>query len=453
MLSLALLLQDAGNIVTGSDRARDQGRSPEKFAYLESRGIDLFPQDGSGIADADQIVVASAAVENTVPDMRKTIEVGALRVTRAALLAELFNAAPKSIAIGGTSGKSTTTGMAAWIAHEADLGPTVMNGAVMLNFATEDAPFVSAVSGGGEVFISEVDESDGSIVGFHPSVAVVTNISLDHKSMDELRELFGTFLNQSDTVVLNADDAEAMRLRSGLNKQDVVTFGIENADADFRAMAIEPRPDGIRFELQVAGAQEAMPVTLNVPGRYNVSNALAAIACCAKIGVGPEVAAKALSSFGGIKRRMEVVGTAAGVTVVDDFAHNPDKIAASLDALHEFGGRLLIMFQPHGFGPLKLMKNEFIACFAEHLADEDVLLMPEPVYYGGTADKSVSSDLIAQGISGAGKNATALATREECGMHLLELARPGDRIVIMGARDDTLSDFAAHLLGQLSAAG
>jgi len=453
MLSLAILLQDASNEVKGSDRARDQGRSPEKFSYLERRGIELFPQDGSGITSADQVVVASAAVEDTVPDMQKTIEVGALRVTRAELLAEIFNAAPQSIAIGGTSGKSTTTGMAAWIAHKAGLNPTVMNGAVMKNFVTDDAPFVSAVSGRGGVFISEVDESDGSIVDFHPAIAVLNNVSFDHKSMDELRELFRTFLSQANTAVLNADDAEAMKLGGGMSASDIATFGIANQDADFCALAIEPQPNGIRFQLRVAGSQDHIPVELKVPGRYNVSNALAAIACGTKIGVTPVDAAKALSSFEGIKRRMEITGSAGGVTVIDDFAHNPDKICASLSALHEFEGRLLVMFQPHGFGPLKLMKDEFTACFAEQLADQDVLLMPEPVYYGGTTEKSVSSDAIAQGIAGAGKNATALATREECGMHLLELARPGDRIVIMGARDDTLSEFAAHLLQQLSATG
>jgi len=146
---------------------------------------------------------------------------------------------------------------------------------------------------------------------------------------------------------------------------------------------------------------------------------------------------------------MELVGTADGVTVIDDFAHNPDKITASLSTLHEFEGRLLVMFQPHGFGPLKLMRDQFIDCFAANLGDEDVLIMPEPVYYGGTTDRSVSSGDITAGIAAKGRNATAFASREECGSRLLELARPGDRIVIMGARDDTLSEFAADQLEKL----
>ncbi len=148
---------------------------------------------------------------------------------------------------------------------------------------------------------------------------------------------------------------------------------------------------------------------------------------------------------------MEVVGTAGGVTVIDDFAHNPDKIAATLKTLHAFDGRLLILFQPHGFGPLKLMRTEFTEGFAGLLRAEDVLLMPEPVYYGGTTDRSVGSEDIAAGVRALGRNAMALPDRPACGDRLVGLARPGDRIVVMGARDDTLSEFAAELMRRLGA--
>jgi UDP-N-acetylmuramate--alanine ligase len=144
-----------------------------------------------------------------------------------------------------------------------------------------------------------------------------------------------------------------------------------------------------------------------------------------------------------------VVGTAKGVTIIDDFAHNPDKIAATLDTLHAFPGRLLLMFQPHGYGPLRLMKDAFVEVFAERMQPTDVLLMPEPVYYGGTTDRSVSSRDITEALAAHGRNAAALADRAACGARLVELAAPGDRIVIMGARDDTLSQFAAEVLGRL----
>jgi len=450
MLSLAILLREQGCVVAGSDRARDQGRTPDKFAWLEGQGITLFPQDGSGITSADQIVVASAAVEDTVPDMAKTREVGATRLTRAQLLAELFNAAPRSIAIGGTSGKSTTTGMAGWIATHAGLAPTIMNGAVMNNFARPDAPYLSAVGGKGDVFISEVDESDGSIVDFHATIAVINNIAFDHKTMEELREIFATFLGQAKRCVLNADDAETMALAKRVGPDQAMTFSLSDRGADVFADRIRPRPDGISFVAGVKADGNILPVDLKVPGRHNVANALAAMAACIAVGVDPEQAAEALGTFSGVKRRMELVGKANEITVIDDFAHNPDKITATLSTLHEFPGRLLVMFQPHGFGPLRLMRGQFIDCFAENLGEEDVLLMPEPVYYGGTTDKSVSSDDIALGITAKGRNATALATRDECGAWLHDLARPGDRIVIMGARDDTLSEFAADVLAKLA---
>jgi len=137
------------------------------------------------------------------------------------------------------------------------------------------------------------------------------------------------------------------------------------------------------------------------------------------------------------------------ITVIDDFAHNPDKIVATLKTLHAFDGRLLILFQPHGFGPLKLMKSEFIDGFAGLMRETDVLLMPEPVYYGGTTDRSVGSEDIATGVRAAGRQAEALPTRADCGDRIVQMAQSGDRIIVMGARDDTLSSFAVDLLGRL----
>jgi UDP-N-acetylmuramate--alanine ligase len=160
-------------------------------------------------------------------------------------------------------------------------------------------------------------------------------------------------------------------------------------------------------------------------------------------------AAAALEGFSGTKRRLEVVGTTGGVTIIDDFAHNPDKFTATLATLHAFPGRLLIMFQPHGYGPLRLMKQEFIDVFAAHMAGDDVLIMPDPVYYGGTTDKSVTSEHIVSGVRARGLQAMAFAERKACGDKLIELAEPGDRIIVMGARDDTLSTFAAELVARL----
>ncbi|RZJ94745.1 MAG: UDP-N-acetylmuramate--alanine ligase, partial [Brevundimonas sp.] len=227
-----------------------------------------------------------------------------------------------------------------------------------------------------------------------------------------------------------------------------VTFALGEEAADLSAHAIEPLPGGVRFELVTRdGLRRA--VTLKTPGAHNVANALAAIGAVGALGVPADAAADALENFAGIRRRLETVGEAGGVTVIDDFGHNPDKIAATLKTLHAYPGRLLVMFQPHGFGPLKLMKDEFIDGFAGLMRDDDVLLMPEPVYFGGTTDRSVGSEDIASGVRAAGRNAEALHDRAACGERLLELAQPGDRIVIMGARDDTLSTFAAELLQRI----
>jgi len=192
-----------------------------------------------------------------------------------------------------------------------------------------------------------------------------------------------------------------------------------------------------------------VPGHLRVPGYHNVANALAAIAAATACGVELRTAVAALAGFRGISRRLEVVGTANGVTVIDDFAHNPDKIAATLMTLHAFPGRLLLMFQPHGYGPLRHMKDGFIDCFASKLAEADVLLMPEPVYFGGTVDRSVTSADIVRGVVERGRGAELFADRTACGARLMELAVPGDRIVVMGARDDSLSEFATALLGNL----
>jgi UDP-N-acetylmuramate--alanine ligase len=450
MLPLAMIVQARGGRIEGSDRSRDQGRTPEKFAWLEAHGVTLHAQDGSGVTRSDQTVVATGAIEDTVPDIGAARRAGARIVTRPELLSQLFNAAPASIGVAGTSGKSTITGMIAWILHSAGREPTVMNGAVMKNFADADHPFASALIGGPDLFVSEVDESDGSIARYDPTVAVVSNISLDHKSMEELRDLFGGFTGRAAKAVLNLDNVETQALAQSLPNDKVITFALGEESATLNAYDLEPLPTGMRFTLTEMGGAP-LGVVLNVPGAHNVANALAALGAVRAIGVPLADAVPALETFAGIRRRMEVVGTASGVTVIDDFAHNPDKIAATLKTLHAFDGRLLILFQPHGFGPLRLMKDEFIDGFAGLLREDDILLMPEPVYFGGTTDRSVGSEDIASGVRAAGRTAQALPTRDACGERLIELARPGDRIIVMGARDDTLSVFAAELLDRLRA--
>lgn len=453
MMPLAMILAGRGAIVAGSDRNLDQGRVPAKFDDLAAKGVALFPQDGSGIVSADQLVIASAAIEATVPDMIAADALGCTRSTRAAMLASLFNDSRLPIGVAGTSGKSTVTGMIGWILHAVGRDPTVMNGAVMKNFATPDAPFASALVGandpeGGDAFVSEVDESDGSIAGYAPKIAVLNNVSLDHKSLEELRLLFGDFIAKAETAVVNANDPDAAALAARLPRGQVTTFAID-ASADLRAENLKPEPFAIRFDIVSRGART--PVKLAVPGRHNVSNALAAIGAAMAADVSLADAVKAIAGFTGLRRRFDLVGEAGGVAVIDDFGHNPDKIAATLETLHAFPGRLLLLFQPHGYGPLKVMGRELVATFVERMAENDILVLPDPAYYGGTVAREVTSaDIVAQIVEG-GRDARHIADRAEAAAALVAEARPGDRIVVMGARDDTLSVLAAGMVDALAA--
>lgn len=446
MMPLAMILRAKGKTVAGSDRGLDQGRVAAKFDALRRAGIALFPQDGSGVTRPDQMVIASAAVEESVPDIVAANRLGCPRRTRAQMLAELFNAAPLPIGVAGTSGKSTVTGMIAYILHTLGRDPTAMNGAVMKNFVAPDAPFASALVGRGDAFVSEVDESDGSIALYRPRIAVLNNVSLDHKGLDELRALFSGFAGHATRVVANAGDPETAALLAGL--PNVTTFAVEG-EADLVAEALIPEPFAIGFHLVVGAIR--LPVHLSVPGRHNVSNALAAIGACVAAGVPIEDAVRTIQGFTGLRRRFDLVGTAAGVSVIDDFGHNPDKIAATLDTLHAFPGRLLVLFQPHGYGPLKMMGDELIRTFAERLAPDDLLVLPDPVYFGGTVTRDVGSGDIVAGIRAAGRDAHHIANRAAAADRLIAEARTGDRIIVMGARDDTLSLLAADMVERLGA--
>jgi UDP-N-acetylmuramate-alanine ligase len=448
MLPLALILKGYGAEVAGSDRSRDQGRTPEKFAWLESLGIALFPQDGSGITAPNQILVASAAVEDTVPEVVRARDLGCDRMSRAQLLASLFNAAPRGIAVGGTSGKSTVTGMIGWILTAVGRDPTIMNGAVMKNFVSADAPFASACVGKGDDFVSEVDESDGSIALYRPSIAVLGNVSLDHKSLEELRELFGNFLACADVAAINLDDPETARL--ALRAKATVSFAIESESADIVAREIAEAPISLKASIQDNRDGAKYSLSLNVPGRHNLYNALAAIAATSAAGVPVSDAVRALAGFKGLARRFDVLGTTErGITVIDDFGHNPDKIRATLATLKAHPGRIIAFFQPHGYGPLRQMGAELAEVFARALGPQDTVLLSDPVYFGGTVDRSEGSEKIVELIRRRGGNAEHLASREDCGARIAAMAKRGDRIVIMGARDDTLSTFGRGLLDVL----
>lgn len=450
MLPLAQILKARGATVEGSDRSFDQGRTPEKFASLENAGFVLHPQDGSGITSDDQIVVASAAVEDSVPEIAKANKLGCLRMTRAELNSILFNTAGAGIAVAGTSGKSTVTGMLGWILSACGRDPTIMNGAVMKNFINEDRPVASAVAGGESLYVSEVDESDGSISLYRPAVGILLNVSLDHMGMDELRALFGAYLARSRIGVINADDAEAVALLRHAN--EAITFGIDQELAQIGIVPSSIAEGPLKLAAMIIDRHEGSehPLRLALPGRHNLSNALAAIAGAAAAGIPVGAAVEALAGFEGLARRFDIVGTThSWITVIDDFGHNPEKCAATLRTLKAHPGRILAYFQPHGYGPLRQMGEELAETLAKEMGGEDIVILSDPVYFGGTVDRSEGSARIVQLINELGGNGEYIPTRKAVGDRLTNLAQPGDRVVVMGARDDTLSEFARELLERL----
>ena len=254
-------------------------------------------------------LVTSGAVEDTVPDVIRARELGLPHLTRPQLLAQLLNNAQRSVAVGGTSGKSTVTGMIGWILHALHRQPTVMNGAVMKNFISPASPFASALVGDPELFVSEVDESDGSIALYKPEVAVLTNVSLDHLAMDQLRGLFAGFLGAARKAILNLDDPETRALAGLVASEKCIGYGFDSPGAGLVGRNLELLPEGVAFTVDADGEQHA--VKLNMPGRHNASNALAALAATRALGIPLADGAAALERLG-LRRRLETVGTAGG---------------------------------------------------------------------------------------------------------------------------------------------
>lgn len=438
MSALAQVLKYKNNDVYGSDRSFDQGKDLKNKQRLSDVGITIFPQDGSMLDKDFDVLYASTAVEDTVPDIKRAKELNIPIKHRSDLLAEIFSSYPYNIAVGGTSGKSTVTAMIGYILDKAGKKPLVINGALLKNYENcKGIPNI--ILNDGEYCAIEADESDGSIEKYTPYISVINNITLDHKSIEELQELFGRFATRAKHgVVLNKDNPQSTPLRN--IHQNVVTFSVVDNTADFFASDIKAVPDGTLYTLNHKSYK------LNLIGSFNVANALCAVACCSLLGIKPEEACKILETFLGTKRRLEVLGQTKEITVIDDFAHNPDKVNASVAALRNYDGRLIIMFQPHGFSPMRMMGKEIMESFAKHLTKEDILLIPEIFFAGGTVKRDISSKDLVNYAKTLGVNALFFATREELNQYILSVVKPKDRVVLMGARDNSITDMGYSLL-------
>ena len=440
MSSLAQVLHFSGYEVCGSDRNFDLGRDSENKKALENLGIKIFPQDGSAVSADLDFLCASTAVEDTIPDIKAAKEKNVKIVTRPELLAQIFHSRKHGVAIGGTSGKTTTTAMVGYILDKAGKNPCVINGGLLCDYEGRQG-IPNIIYNNGDICVVEADESNGSIDLYNPYVALITNISRDHKTLDELKILFQNFADRTQKAVIVNDDYE---ICSQIKHKNLIRFSLKNPQADFYARNITPLAGGTQYEFC------GKTFSLKLIGEFNVANALAAMATCEQLGVEPFEAATILQNFSGTKRRLEVLGQKNNITVIDDFAHNPDKVSASVGALRKYAGRLIVMFQPHGFGPMRQVGKEIMENFAKGLNEDDILIMPEIFFVGGTVTKDISSaDLIAHAKKCGLKNAWFVDDKKAALEKILQLTKSGDRIVIMGARDNSLTDLGKSILEKI----
>ena len=441
MSALAQVLKIKGYDVFGSDRSFDAGKDNKNKKALEEIGIKIFPQDGSAISDDTDCLYVSTAIEDTIADVKRAKDLGVNIKKRSDLLAEIFNQTEYGIAVGGTSGKTTVTAMIGYILDKLDYKPVMINGGLLKNYANQKGIPNVILNDNSKICVIEADESDGSIEKYYPYIAVVNNITIDHKPIAELQQLFSEFVARaSKGAVVNLDCQNSDVL---LCKNEVITFSIKNPDADIYVYNIVPVENGVEYELN------GKKYRLNLTGAFNAANAACAIAVCKIMGIKEDMAAKALEDFLGTKRRLDVIGVKNNVTVIDDFAHNPDKVVASMSALRDYDGRLLIMFQPHGFSPMRMMGRDIMESFARVMQKEDMLFMPEIFYAGGSVTRDISSKDLIDYAKTLGVNAEFYQTRDEIKNRLLDLAQDGDRIVIMGARDNSLPDFCEEILERI----
>ncbi len=434
MSALAQFCALKGSPVSGSDRSFDRGERPEARALLEACGIRILPQDGSAIAGDCGAVVCSTAVEDTVPDVIAARAEGVPVLHRSELLAHLV-AAHRTVAVTGTSGKSTTTAMVFELLRGAGRAPSVITGGD-LRILQAEGTWGNACVGASDLLVIEADESDGSLVRYHPAVGVVLNLQRDHKELDVVEDFYRTFLSQcrEGAVIGEADNLAAYRAG-----RTVTGFG---PAATLRAEGLRLEPGRSHFSL------EGVAFELPLPGRHNVEDALAALGACRLLGVPLAELAAPLAAFQGVGRRFQLVGERRGVRVVDDYAHNPAKIQAALQAAQSQAGRVLAIFQPHGFGPLAFMREELVDVLVATLRPQDRLWFLEVFYPGGTVNRTITSEAVVAELQTRGVGAQVAATRAGLCAAIAAEAREGDLVLLMGARDPSLPELARQLCAE-----
>jgi UDP-N-acetylmuramate--alanine ligase len=438
MSAIAQYLAGIDKKVSGSDRYFKEGEYNDTKEKLEAAGIQCFLQNGEGITAETDLVVVSTAIEDTVAEVQKAKQLNIPILKRSEVLA-LIAASKKTIAVGGTSGKSTTSAMLFDILQYAKMQPSIISGAGLTSIIKE-GKIGNAKVGAGEWLVIEADESDGSIVQYHAEVGLLLNVDKDHQEIDELMQIFGTFKSNSKKFIVNQSNYLAKQLSQNL-QQDF--SGDENSGAGF--IATNFIQEGFNIQYKINEQQ----FSINAIGKHNMENALAATAVANQLGVDLKTCAEALQHYEGIYRRNQILGNKNGVWVIDDYAHNPVKCAAAISSCQPLAGKVIAWFQPHGYGPTRFLRSDFVKEFAAVLRPDDEIWMSEIFYAGGTAVKDISANDLINDIKALGKKAFFVENRND----FTETVRPhlaGNAVLLlMGARDPSLETFSKSVFEKL----
>ena len=425
MSAIAKVLLERGVRVSGSDL-----KPSRPATLLEAMGAQVHVgHDAAQVEGADTVVVSSAIPDRN-PELAAARAGGIPVVTRGEALAAVLRGT-RSIVVAGTHGKTSSTSMIVSVLREAELDPTYLVGGG-LNDAGTNARY-----GKGRYSVAESDESDGSFLLLHPSVAVVTNVEVDHVdywgSLEDLHDAFAKFMaavEEDGTIIVPAEDERLIQTASATGRR-VVTFG---PGGDVSAFEVRPILGGITFELAVGDEREQ--VSLRVPGAHNVSNALAAAAASFAAGVSPDRIAAGLGTYRGVERRFQIRGVAGGVVVVDDYAHHPTEVVATLaTAATQEPKRVFAVFQPHRYSRTAAFAERFGSAFA----DADVVVVTDVYGAGEPPVPGITGKLIADSVcrNFPGRAVAYMPHRDELIAYLVRATRPGDLLLTMGAGDVT----------------
>jgi len=424
MSGIAEVLLNLGFQVSGSDV-----RKTDITERLIKLGARVFYGHGEGNVQDSHVVVTSSAVKADNPEVQEARRRAIPVIQRAEMLAELMRM-KYSVAVAGAHGKTTTTSLVASVLRSANLDPTCVIGGKLNSLGT------NAKLGSSQYLVAEADESDGTFLMLFPTIAVVTNIDLEHldfyRGMEEIKAAFLTFMNKVPffgLVILCIDNEHLASLIPSL-KRRFMTYGLSEK-ADLRAVDLRHNGFNTRFSVlykdRVLGA-----VNLATPGVHNVVNALAAISVGVELDIGFEVMVDALGQFAGIHRRLELTWDGE-IKLVDDYGHHPTEIRATLSALRSmWKGRIIVAFQPHRYSRTKALQEEFVRSFT----DADVLLVTE--IYAASEERidGVTGAALSERIRSAGHRRVIFApTKEEAVSRVAEIAVAGDMVVTLGAGD------------------